>query len=68
MVEVGRTVVLRTKRAVYTTCKIVSLGKEAIAVSYMVADALELVRGRLVLVYMRETVAAKDIVSVSERM
>lgn len=68
MIEVGSTVVLRTTRAVYTTCKVVSLNRKAIEVSYVVADALELVRGKLVLTHRRDMVAARDVVDVSERV
>lgn len=64
---VGSTIVLRTTKAIYTTCKIVSLSSEAIGVSYVVADALELVRGKLVLTVKRDMVMARDVVAISER-
>ncbi|KKK91258.1 hypothetical protein LCGC14_2714790 [marine sediment metagenome] len=67
VLKTGRIVVLRTRRAVYTTCRIDEISSASLYVSYVVADALQLLKGRLVLTSRCDLVEFRNIVSISER-
>jgi len=64
----GSTVVLRTKDAIYSTCKIVAMSKENVTVTYFAGMKKDRETGEYYEDRPVETIPRKKIVSMSERL
>jgi hypothetical protein len=67
MIQKDSVVVLRTKEAVYSTCKIVSMGKENITIKYFTGMQKDNQTGQMRGDHRVETISRKNIVDISER-
>jgi len=68
MIHDGSTVVLMTKDAVYSTCKIISINAKNITIAYYTCSSKFSETGEIQKQYHTEVISRKNIVSMSERI
>lgn len=67
MIEEGSTVILRTKNAIYSTCKVVALSDSNVTIEYFAGMKRDRTTKKMRESRPIETIARKNIVSMSER-
>lgn len=68
MIEPGSTIILRTKEAIYATCKILAMNKDNIRIAYFTSIQKDRKTGKSCGNNVVETIPLKNIVSMSERL
>ncbi len=67
MIKEGSTVVLRTKYAVYCTCKILNMSKSSLTITYCAGTKRDNETGEILEKHITETISLKEVVKMSER-
>lgn len=68
MVGKGGNVILRTKNAIYSPCKVVSISDKNVTVSYCPGMKRDRKTGEFIMERREDTISKKDIISISERL
>ncbi len=68
MIKQGSTVVLRTKEAIFSPCKVMAITKENITVTYFAGTKRDRETGEFSEVHPVETISMKNVKYLSERI
>ena len=68
MIQNGSTVIIRTKDAIYSPCKITSITPDNVTVTYYAGSKKDRKTGELYEDHPVETISRKNITSISERL